>query len=78
MTMETLPDEPTVRDLIHAIGGLTAILVGHLEVAGVTTATRMAGDLGNYAAITAETERNAGDILAYWAGVLRDVADNHG
>ena len=76
--MEALPDEPTVRELIHAIGGLTTILAAHLEGAGLTTITKVADHLGEYAAITAETEANAGGILAYWAGVLRDVADNRG
>jgi len=78
MTMEALPDDPTVRDLIHAIGGLTTILAAHIEGAGLTTIAKVADHLGEYAAITAETEANAGDILAYWAGVLRDVADNRG
>lgn len=78
MTMEALPDEPTVRELVHAIGGLTTILAAHLEGAGFTTITKVADHLGEYAAITAETEANAGGILAYWASVLRDVADNRG
>lgn len=78
MTLEALPDEPTVRELVHAIGGLTTILAAHMEGAGLTRITQVADHLGEYAAITAETEANAGDILAYWAGVLRDVADNRG
>lgn len=76
--MEALPDEPTVRELVHAIGGLTTILAAHMEGAGLTTITKVADHLGEYAAITAETESNAGDILAYWAGVLQDVAGNRG
>lgn len=76
--MEALPDEPTVRELVHAIGGLTTILAAHMEGAGLTTITKVADHLGEYAAITAETESNAGDILGYWAGVLQDVAGNRG
>jgi hypothetical protein len=73
VTAEAFPQsstEPSIRDLIEAVGGLAAVLAVHLDREGVATTTEIAGHLGVFASITDETSPMAGSILAYWSEVI--------
>ncbi|MDF0491632.1 hypothetical protein PX554_26335 [Sphingomonas sp. H39-1-10] len=51
-----------------------AVLAGLLEGKGVSTVEETSNVLGIYAVITGETAPDEGLILACWAGMLRDAA----
>ena len=60
--------------MVRAMGGALAVLAGLLEGKGVSTVEETSNVLGIYAVITGETAPDEGLILACWAGMLRDAA----
>ncbi len=60
--------------MVRAMGGALAVLAGLLEGKGVSTVEKTSNVLGIYAVITGETAPDEGLILACWAGMLRDAA----
>lgn len=65
--------EPSVRDVIEAIGGLAAVFAVHLDREGVASTAEIASHLGVFATITDETSPVAGTILAYWSEVIEQA-----
>jgi len=61
--------------LVRAMGGALAVIATLLKRQRIASVEELSGLLGIYSAITGETENEEGLILAYWAGLLRDVAD---
>ncbi len=60
--------------LIRAMGGALSVLGVLMARRGEIRVDELANILGIYAVTTAESARNEGLILGYWAGMLRDVA----
>ena len=66
------------RTLILAQGKALALLAAMLQRGGIIDASEFGNLLGIYAVTVAETEPDQGDILAVWAGIVRDSADLDG
>jgi hypothetical protein len=60
--------------LIRAQGKLVVILAAMLHGAGVTPFSEFAAKLGIYAVAVSDDEPAEGQILAYWAGMVREMA----
>lgn len=73
-TCTSLATDPA---LVRAIGGALAVIAMLLSRAAITSTDEFANVLSIYATVSAEEHPAEGLALAYWAGVLRDVADNN-
>ncbi|MGD9866148.1 MAG: hypothetical protein AB7S99_23350 [Pseudodonghicola sp.] len=73
-------DMPVAADpvTVRAMGGALAVLGTLMGRKGIASVEEISGVLGIYAVTTAETSRDEGLILGYWAAVLRDVAQSLG
>lgn len=59
---------------MRAQGKLVVLLASMLQGAGVKSFSEFAALLGIYAVTVAEEEPAEGEILAYWAGMVREMA----
>lgn len=66
-----------MRDLaaIQAQGELVATIADMLQGAGVQSTTEFSNLLGLFAVVVSEDCPDEGQILAYWASVVRDHAE---
>jgi hypothetical protein len=66
-----------MRDLpsIQAQGRLVATIAGMLQGVGAQSMEEFSALLGLFAAVVAADSPDEGQILAYWASVVRDRAD---
>lgn len=60
--------------LVRAVGGALTVLAGLIEGKGVASVEEIAKLLGIYSVVTGETAPDEGLILACWAGMLQDIA----
>ena len=60
--------------MVRAMGGALAVLAGMLEGKGIASLEEISNVLGIYSVITGETAPDEGLILACWAGMIRDAA----
>jgi hypothetical protein len=60
--------------LLHAQGKLVAFVAAMLQAAGIQQMEEFAALLGVFAATVAEEDAAQGEILAYWATIVRDGA----
>jgi hypothetical protein len=64
----------TDHTLIRAQGKLVILLAAMLQSASVQSVGEFAAKLGVFAVTVGEAEPAEGEILAYWAGMVRDLA----
>lgn len=64
----------TEQALVRATGGAILMIATLLQREGLLSVEELAGKLGIYGAISAETNREEGLILAAWSGMLSDMA----
>lgn len=60
--------------LIRAQGKFVVLVAAMLAGAGVKTFGEFAAQLGLYAVAVSDDEPAEGEILAYWAGMVREMA----
>jgi hypothetical protein len=68
------PGSVTDLPLMRAQGPLVVFLATMLQTAGVKSLEEFSAQLGLYAVTVAETEPGEGEILAYWAAMVREIA----
>ena len=66
------------RQLILATGKAMALIGAMLERGGIVTAEEFGGLLAVFAVTVAEAEPEQGDILAVWAGIIKEVGAAEG
>jgi hypothetical protein len=64
----------TEQALVRATGGAILVIATMLQREGLLSVQELAGKLGIYGAISAETSREEGLMLSCWAGMLSDIA----
>jgi hypothetical protein len=64
----------TEMTLVRAQGKMVVLLAAMLHGAGVTPFSEFAAKLGVYAVAVSDDEPAEGQILAYWAGMVREMA----
>ncbi len=63
------------KALVRAQARAFAMLCAYLERDGLIPRGELGRSLGLLAVITAETDPDAGDIMAAWAGIIRDTGE---
>lgn len=60
--------------LVRATGGAILVIATLLQREGLLSVEELAGKLGIYGAISAETNKEEGLMIACWAGMLSEIA----
>lgn len=68
--------QPPDAALVRAIGHLTSFIATYLDRAGIEPIGEFGDNLGMYSVLTDEVDPGAGIAIAYWAGMLRELADD--
>lgn len=66
-------DDPTI---VRAIGHLAALLLTMLHRDKLLDIGEVGNHMAMYACLARETDRGAGIVLAYWASMVKDTAED--